>query len=486
MGKFDPKIYLFPLVLFLLFMSSCAQPPHPITQRIDVDLSSPYGESHFVPAISHVDHTFNDWHTNKQQGTLHAMTSLLKQAMPFQNTFIMAWGVPDPWPDPGQREPGNWHVLDSRLQRIVQNGGAPVITLNEAPWWMKGHLEPDGSTRPLDRSEEWQEIAYQSRILDNKMTAWLHLVQRVAERYMAPPYNVRYFQVWNEMKGYYNSLTNTYDYTTAPGDPTRPGATHGYTYMYNLVYERLMQVATTLGIPQHDVQVGGPYVVMDTWSSNQQSHPSTFTTSYGTYDQRPLNVIKYWLQHKAGAGFITFDGHNGNRDAIDIADPFRSADKFGDAIHWIRALDEKTYPGATTLPVWWAEIYTLPPNGANDHYTHALKAYAMVQFIKAGGTACFFWGGTGNGDSDHGFWNITDDGRLHPLPWYYTYKALKDHFPPGTTLYKTINSTPESIETLASAHAIMLINKSASKILVLVNEHKVILHPYQVNIVQYR
>jgi hypothetical protein len=486
MGKFDTKMYIFPLLLFLFCMTSCGEPPSLRTSRIDVDRSSPEGKSQFVPAISHVDTTFNDSHTNNARGTLRAMTSLLKQAIPFQNTFIMAWGVPDPWPDPGQNEPGNWHVLDSRVKRIAQNGGIPVITLNEAPWWMKGHLEPDGSTRQLDRSEEWQEIAYQSRILDNKMDKWLHLVQRVAERYMVPPYNVRYFQVWNEMKGYYNCITNTYDYTTAAGDPSKSGATHGYTYMYNLVYQRLMQVATTLGISPAAVQIGGPYVVIDTWSSGQQSHPSLLTTAYGTYDQRPLDVIKYWLRHKTGAGFITLDGHNGNRDEVDIADPFKSANKFGDVLRWIRALDEKTYPGASTLPLWWAEIYTLPPNGADDHYTNALKAYAMVQFIKAGGTACFFWGGTGNEHADHGLWNIAADGQLHPLTWYYTYKALGEYFPPGTALYKTTNSTPESIETLASTHTIILINKSGAETVVSLNGHRVMLNPYQVSMLAYQ
>jgi hypothetical protein len=44
--------------------------------------------------------------------------------------------------------------------------------------------------------------------MDGQMTNWLLLVQRVAERYMVPPWNVRYFQVWNELKGYYNPVLN--------------------------------------------------------------------------------------------------------------------------------------------------------------------------------------------------------------------------------------------------------------------------------------
>src|ERR1700730_18657093 len=64
MGKFDTKMYIFPLLLFLFCMTSCGEPPSLRTSRIDVDRSSPEGKSQFVPAISHVDTTFNDSHTN--------------------------------------------------------------------------------------------------------------------------------------------------------------------------------------------------------------------------------------------------------------------------------------------------------------------------------------------------------------------------------------------------------------------------------------
>jgi hypothetical protein len=65
-------------------------------------------------------------------------------------------------------------------------------------------------------------------------------------------------------------------------------------------------------------------------------------------------------------------------------------------------------------------------------------------------------------------------------------KALGEYFPPGTTLYKTTNSTPESIETLASTHTIMLINKSGAEAVVSLNGHRVTLYPYQVSILAYR
>jgi hypothetical protein len=69
--------------------------------------------------------------------------------------------------------------------------------------------------------------------------------------------------------------------------------------MYNLVYKRLMRVATSLAILANSIKVGGPYVVMDTWSSSEQSNPSNFRTAYGTFDQRSLGVVQYCLSRRS-------------------------------------------------------------------------------------------------------------------------------------------------------------------------------------------
>jgi len=410
--------------------------------------------------------------------------SLIKQAIPYINTPIMAWGVGDPWPNPSQAEPTNWGDLDKRMQLIVQTGSIPVLTLAEAPWWMKGQLQANGKTRLLTSAEEWTDIAYQSRILDNKLNAWLLLVQRVAERYMVAPYNVRYFQVWNELKGYYNPITNAYDYTDDPGNPRGPNATHGYTYMYNLVYNRLMQVATSLHIPTSSIKVGGPYVPVATWSSTSQSNPSNITKAYGTYDQRPLDVIEYWLQHKAGAGFITIDGANLNEDHVAVSDAFTAAEKFADVTRWIHSLDNAVYPGAATLPVWWAEWYaTSYTKTPDDALNNAIKTYAMMKLLQAGGTVALSWGGWGDGMSDRGLWTSTTQGGGQPLPWYNSYKAFNQYFPPGTPLYKVTVSLPHAVEALASATNIMLVNKTANKVTLTVDGTTISLDPYQVRVI---
>ncbi len=475
-----------PLFMMLAFLLEGCYPadPHGLSASVTVDLASPVGVSQFSPAFTLVDTSLDYPQGNNDQGAVNNARSLLKHMARYVNTQIMAWGVDDPWPDPAQSEPTNWSSLDNRMKLILATGAIPVITLAEAPWWMKGQLQPDGTTRLLTQADEWSDIAYSSRVLDNKMNAWLHLVQRVAERYMAPPYNVRYFQVWNELKGYYNPVTNAYDYTTSPGNPGAPVARHGYTYMYNHVYETLMQVAGSLGLSPACIKVGGPYVVIDTWSSIFQSNPSRIIKAYGTYDQRSLDVVRYWLQYKTGAGFITLDSGNRNKDNIDITDPFTAAEKFADVTRWVRSLDDKVYPGATTLPIWWAEWYASPyMNPPDEHYDNAVKSYAIIKLLEAGASVALSWGSPGNDPTSSGLWTATTVGGGQPFPWYFSFKAFGDAFPPGKQLYRTAVSLPGKVEALASATKVMLVNKTEQTITVSVNGRTTQLAPYQVSVV---
>lgn len=472
-------------ILLALLLESCSLgDPGGSAARVTIDLGSSAAPSQFSPGFSYVDTSLDYPAGTNDRDAVNNARTLLRGLARYINTPLMAWGVDDPWPDPTQNEPTNWRSLDERMKLILATGGIPVITLAEAPWWMKGQLQPDGTTTLLTRADEWANIAYTSRLLDNKLDAWLHLVQRVAERYMVPPYNVRYFQVWNELKGYYNPLTNAYDYTTSRGNPAAPVAQHGYTYMYNRVYARLMQVAEALHIEPASIKVGGPYVVMDSWSSVSQSNPSTISKAYGTYDQRPLNVVQYWLQHKAGAGFITVDGGNRNKDHIDVADPFAAAEKFADVTRWIRALDNQVYPGARTLPIWWAEWYASPYATPSDaRYDNAVKSYAMIKLLEAGGAVALSWGSPGNDPASADLWTPTTIGGGQPFPWYSSLKALSDYFPPGTALYSTVVSLPGAVEALASAKKIMLVNKLHKLLLVSINRHAIQLAPYQVSVI---
>ncbi len=107
----------------------------------------------------------------------------------------------------------------------------------------------------------------------------------------------------------------------------------------------------------------------------------------------------------------------------------------------------------------------------------------MIKFLEAGGAVALSWGGLGDGQSDTGLWTSTTAGGGQPLPWYYSTKAFTDCFAPGTKLYETTVSAPESVEALASATHVMLVNKTPKGLIVDVKGSVVSLSPYQVRVI---
>jgi hypothetical protein len=438
------------------------------------------GTSSYSPGLTNADNTLLYSNSNNDSASIDRVKTLSHNGLSLFNTQVMAWGADDMWPDPNTDEPNNWDSLDEKMQFALDTKATPVITLCEAPWWMKGELNEDGSTTLLTENDEWENIAYNSRVLDNKMDTWLHLVQRIAERYMVAPYNVRYFQVWNELKGYWNPITNRWDYENQAGDPDGNNAKHGYTYMYNLVYKKLKETAEKLGISRDSIKVGGPYIGLSTTLDDIDTE---LKKAYGNYDQRCLDVVKYWLKNKVGAEFITIDAWNvADQQTQSPKGPFVASEIFGDSATWIRSLDETEYPGSKTLPIWFAEWYAFPFANITNNYNNAVKSYAITKFIKAGGAVTLEWSGTGEGDAG-GLWTpTTESGGGKSLPWYNSCKAFKQYFGPGTQLYTTTSSS-SSIEVLASAARAMLINKTNTTLSVAVNGTTVTLTSYQVKVI---
>ncbi len=123
----------------------------------------------------------------------------------------------------------------------------------------------------------------------------------------------------------------------------------GYTELYNRVYDAVKAV-------RPDAQIGGPYAVITSYSPHAPSsaRAARITGPYGTIDQRPLDAIMYWLEHKHGADFITLDAGTDNKDGGSTGS-YAGAQKFADVAAWLRKLPADQYPGARTLPLWWAE-----------------------------------------------------------------------------------------------------------------------------------
>jgi len=60
----------------------------------------------------------------------------------------------------------------------------------------------------------------------------------------------------------------------------------------------------------------------------------------------------------------------------------------------------------------------------DNQYNDAIKSYAMIKFLKAGGSVALLWGGLSNVVSDSGLRTPTTAGGDQPLPWYFSYKAF--------------------------------------------------------------
>ncbi len=412
---------------------------------VSIDPATTVGISQFATGVTHTHKDLDPW----QNAAAVASAKLLLQASTvYQNQHLMGWGADNPEPAPGRY---NWESLDRRLKLIRETGGKLVITLCGAPDWMKGGRPDETDWSKLEVAplpEHYQDFA--------------NLAAAVARRYP----DVEYFQVWNELKGFYlPPPANRWDY-------------EGYTRLYNLVYDAIRKVRAR-------ARIGGPYVVMDSWSeAGDGNRSSAVSGPYGTLDQRALDVVTYWLRHKRGADFIAVDGGTDNKDNVWITDEFTAGRKFADVSAWIRSLDDAQYPGAKTLPIWWAEWYASPSSDWRDlDHCNAVMASDLIATLEGGAATALVWQPQGDQQGfalPEGLWTDTrGQAGGKPTPFYYTQKGLHDYFGPGVALCRAASSSPR-VGVLASTAKAMLVNRTGQPLTAVVNGRTVPLRPYQV------
>ena len=465
-------------------MGLAGQRPRSVV-RVHVDRAAVTGTNQLAPGYDQVNHELFPWAGDTT--AVESARTLLRESVAFFNQHIQAWGAGSLWFDPKKSGP-DFRDLDSRIQIALDLGLKPMITLMNAPWWMKGRLNADGSTTRLTRADEWAEIAYGSRILDNRMDDWVNLVRQVAERYLAPPWNVRWFQVWNELKGYYNPISNRWDGGTSPGDPSGANAKHGYTFMYNRVYAAVRRAASNIGVNPNAVKVGGPYLVSDTWSTQEAggfpvtSGPLAGDMGYGYWDDRGLDVMRTWLAEKAGAEFICLGtaSLDNCREPINCGD-FQGVSKFSDYVSWVRGLDPEKYPGANRLPLVYAEWYAHTWERSTAKRRGAVNAVAMIRCAKAGLAVQLYWGGPESVPPL--FTPTTRVGGGQPTPAHEAIRLIHRHFPPGTPLVAVTVDAPNKVEVLASKAATLLVNKTDGPLDVAIDGRRVTLDAHDVAVI---
>jgi hypothetical protein len=208
-----------------------------------IDPLRPIGISQLAMGVTHTQYSLDGW---GDPTAVAAGKQVLRASTVFQNQHLMGWGADNPEPWPGVYR---WASLDSRVKLMRDTGGTMVLTLCGAPDWMKGGTAGSTDWSKLDRAPTPGHYGDFAR-----------LAQRTALRYP----DVRYFQVWNELKGFYNPALNRWDY-------------EGYTAFYNRVYDAVKSV-------RPDARIGGPYVVLTSetvraWMSNPSAASGVRWTS---------------------------------------------------------------------------------------------------------------------------------------------------------------------------------------------------------------
>ncbi|MBO2450516.1 xylan 1,4-beta-xylosidase [Actinomadura barringtoniae] len=371
-----------------------------------------------------------------QQGPAQALRDLTAQPTP-QVTPIMGWGVDNPEPRPGQF---NWNSLDRRMQTIRQTKGTPVVTLCCAPDWMKG-----GAAGTTDWGK--LEVAVNSQHFDD----FAALSAAVAKRYP----DVKYYAVWNEFKGFWNQGANRWDQ-------------EGYTTLYNKVYTALKKV-------NKNIKVGGPYMVVNSNApGSQNAPPSELQGTWGSMDQRDLNAIKYWDQHKKGADFLAVDGHAMPSQREVRLNEFQALTKFSDVTRWLRGLD-------SDLPVWWAEWYVEPvPSDWTDERRGAVLTAAMMEFVRGGAASAFYWSPQTSFGADCAgcLWFGSANGNA-ATPTLAMVQNFDKWFPPGTRLVG-VPSSNQAVRVLAQPRQMVVVNTTPGPARSQIEGRPVDLGPYEV------
>lgn len=286
----------------------------------------------------------------------------------FEDVPIMGWGVGNPEPSPGVY---NFSTIARQIAFVESTGGIPVITLCAAPDWMKG-----GQPGVTD----WSQIDVAP--LPQYFQDFADLSAAIADAFP----QVKYFVVWNEMKGFWDQATNSWDAAD-------------YTSLYNDTFRAIKTV-------RPGALVGGPYVSIES-RSGPSSTPATPSGPWGHLDPVSLSAISYWLAHKVGADFIAVDGRAFTQDAGLTTDPLTSTEKYAAADRWLS--------DQTALPIVWMESHVLPdPSVATQQQQAALRIAVLLQMASSGASLGMQWDPDESAAWDEGLWASTNATTVQP------------------------------------------------------------------------
>ncbi len=423
------------LSVFSVLLSTCAFISGEGAANVEVRLepNQVIGQSLLATGATHMEYSLDP---DGDPVALARGRKVLAQATSYQNQHIMGFGADNPWPDPNLNDPKTWDwaSLDQRVQLMLETNSTPVITLCCAPTWMVDAAWRSGT--------DWSKIELAP--LQTREDAFARLSAEVARRYP----KVKFFQVWNQFKGMWNSRENSWD-------------AQRYTRQYNKIWKAVKAV-------RPDAKIGGPYLVLEgSGASRQLGYPEEWYTD-DPITPRNRKVLEYWLEHKLGADFITID-----RSVKTGGDPLRYSEAaqlkltslFGDVVRQVRSLR-----GYHNEPIWMAEYYLaeIPLGLRSEQFQAVMIASILKHKLEAGLSVSFLWSpevqpdaGFATASDGQALFSSTrnfDGGRVSKNG--FVYESFKQFFPPGTPLIRATSSS-SALEVLASKRSVLLINKRA-------------------------
>lgn len=374
-----------------------------------------------------------------------AAAECIRNVSVINNQHIISFGAS--YMQESQGAPLDFTSLDARLTRLKMLGGEYMLTFCSAPGWMLVS-NPEGKYDPESRPKE--------EYFDD----YAQLCAEVAKRYP----EVKYFQIWNEFKGFWNSSTNWWDDAL-------------YLKFYNKIYKAVKAV-------RPDALVGGFYMGIRGDGSEQFGF-SAVDTFDPLNDKEDGNLVwesmRYWLNNKEGADFICFDrGIQGFRNSADytVEQAFQLTKEYQAILEKIREL--------TDLPLIMSEFYGHRPAKSSLDMSQEYKAahYAMIyKYMLQGArdrsyTALLWMEEEKNGVSLFTDTNAMSGGQ--PTKFYDMTYEFTQNFSKGHTIINSGSADESKIEVIASETRVMAINKTDSRQVVKYGDRYYEMSPFEV------
>jgi hypothetical protein len=274
-----------------------------------------------------------------------------------------------------------------------------------------------------------------------------YMAQKVAERYGGD-----YYRIFNNMEAYRDQTTGVYD-------------SQAFTGMWNAVYSGIKQV-------KPNAKIAGPGLLIRWYSDpNQTENAETLASckgSWGVFDKRSTDAIRYWLSNKAGGSSIEVvlqptDASGGNDIVAKSNDPayreFQVKERIAAVKACVDAVQREVSPQATALlPVSIGNLQGTANYGSANLTTarqNAIYANTLGEIVNNGFDYVMF--------PDIAYIGVQNNGIYNML------KGVRDTFggdgygfeKQGTILYSP-TFDEQKIGVFAGAKGMMLVNKQST------------------------